>query len=84
MKPIFHPQLVSDTFGDTALFVAFLFARRARPVSRPAGPASSARYRFTCRHAARAKRTAPGWQAREGFVETRPESVGPSNTLAAV
>lgn len=29
MTPIFHPQLVNDPFGDPAVFVDFLFERRA-------------------------------------------------------
>ncbi len=29
MKPIFHPQLVNDPFGDPALYVEFLFEKRA-------------------------------------------------------
>lgn len=29
MKPLFHPQLVNDAFGDPALYVDFLFERRA-------------------------------------------------------
>ena len=29
MKPLFHPQLVNDPFGDPALYVEFLFERRA-------------------------------------------------------
>ncbi len=29
MKPIFHPQLVNDSFGDPALYVEFLFEKRA-------------------------------------------------------
>ena len=28
MKPIFHPQLVNDPFGDPALYVEFLFEKR--------------------------------------------------------
>lgn len=29
MKPLFHPRLVNDPFGDPALYVEFLFERRA-------------------------------------------------------
>ncbi len=29
MKPIFHPQLVNDPFGDPVLYVEFLFEKRA-------------------------------------------------------
>jgi ribonuclease Z len=29
MKPLFHPRLVNDPFGDPALYVEFLFDRRA-------------------------------------------------------
>lgn len=29
MKPVFHPELINDVFGDPAVFVDFLFEKRA-------------------------------------------------------